>query len=55
MKKMTLLHFKEFDKRGNNYFKNCNKKRTIRTSCDKLLNEESKIFKNKENLKKKKS
>ena len=45
---------KEFDERGNNYFKHCNKEKieTIRTWCDKLLNEESKIFKNKENLKK---
>ena len=45
---------KEFDERGNNYFKHCNKEKieTIRTWCDKLLNEESEIFKNKQNLKK---
>ena len=44
----------EFDKRGNNYVKHCNKEKieTIITWCDELLNEESKIFKNKENLKK---
>ena len=43
----------EFDERGNNYFKHCNKEKieTIQTWCDELLNEESKIFKNKENLK----
>jgi hypothetical protein len=42
----------EFDERGNNYFKHCNKEKieTISTWCNKLLNKQSEIFKNKENL-----
>ena len=45
---------KEFDERGNNYFKHCNKEKieTIGTWCNELLNEKFKISKNKENLKK---
>jgi hypothetical protein len=42
----------EFDERGNNYFKHCNKEKieTIRTWCNKLLNKESKIIRNTEIL-----
>ena len=44
----------EYDERGNNYFKHCNKEKieTICTWCNELLNIESEIFKNKENLNK---
>jgi vacuolar-type H+-ATPase subunit I/STV1 len=44
----------EFDERGNNYFKHCNKEKieTISTWCNELLNKQSEIFKNKENLNK---
>ena len=44
----------EFDDRGHNYFKHCNKEKieTIRRCCNELLNEESKIITTKEISKK---
>jgi hypothetical protein len=42
----------EFDERGNNYFKHCNKEKieAISTWCNKLLNNQSKMIKNTEIL-----
>ena len=42
----------EFDERGNNYFKHCNKEKieTISTWCNELLNNQSKMIKNTEIL-----
>ena len=44
----------EFDERGNNYFKHCNKEKieTICNWCNELLNKESELFKDKANLNK---
>ena len=43
----------EFEERGNNYFKHCNKEKieTIGTWCNRLLNNQSKMVKNTEILK----
>ena len=42
----------EFDERGNNYFKHCNKEKieAISTWCNQLLNDQSRMIKNKEVL-----
>merc|ERR1712074_190874 len=44
----------EFDERGNNYFKHCNKEKieTICNWCNEMLNKESELFKDKANLNK---
>ena len=44
----------EFDDRGHNYFKHCNKEKieAISNLCNELLNTESVLFKNKDNLNK---
>merc|ERR1712105_329276 len=44
----------EFDERGNNYFKHCNKEKieTICNWCNEMLNKKSELFKDKANLNK---
>lgn len=53
-KKQIEKIIEEFDERGNNYFKHCNKEKieTIGRWCDELNHKHSEIFKNKDNLKK---
>ena len=51
-KNMIKKIIEEFDERGNNYFKHCNKEKieAISTWCNKLLNNQSKMIKNTEIL-----